>query len=113
MRAEDDTSSPEVMRLFYQRLYPFKSIYQWLNHEHAPSKMFTHREFAFTLPGDVYLRYNSFTSAEDLKKQVVKLSPSRFEIGAVYTAMVSSHYPLLLITIRVRYPHVCIPTAER
>ncbi|KAF8492514.1 prim-pol domain-containing protein [Gautieria morchelliformis] len=87
MQVEDDTSSPEVMRLFYQRLYPFKSIYQWLNHEHVPSKMFTHREFAFTLPGDVYLRYNSFTSADDLKKQVVKLNPSRFEIGAVYTAM--------------------------
>ncbi|KAF8583303.1 prim-pol domain-containing protein [Ramaria rubella] len=49
--------------------------------------MFTHREFAFTLPGDVYLRYNSFVSAEDLKKQVVKFNPSRFEIGAVYTAM--------------------------
>ena len=97
MQVEDDTSSPEVMRLFYQRLYPFKSIYQWLNHEHAPSKMFTHREFAFTLPGDVYLRYNSFTSSEELKKQVMKLNPSRFEIGAVYTAMAS---PLnLLITV--------------
>ena len=60
-----------------------------LAEEHAPSRAFTHREFAFTLPGDVYLRYNSFNNAEDLKRQVVRLNPSRFEIGAVYNARVS------------------------
>ena len=57
------------MLAFYRRLYPFKSIFTWLNHEHAPTKLFTHREFAFTLQGDVYLRYNSFANAEELKKQ--------------------------------------------
>lgn len=88
MQVEDDASSPEVMRQFYQRLYPFKSVFQWLNHAQAPSKLFTHREFAFTLPGDIYLRYNSFVSADELKRQIIKLNPSRFEIGAVYSAMV-------------------------
>ena|ERR1700683_944166 len=83
-----DPSSPEVMLAFYRRLYPFKSIYNWLNHEHAPTKLFTHREFAFTLAGDVYLRYNSFNSAEELKKQVCTLNPTRFEIGPVYSARV-------------------------
>jgi DNA primase small subunit len=83
-----DPSSPEVMLAFYRRLYPFKSIYNWLNHEHAPTKLFTHREFAFTLPGEVYLRYNSFNSAEELKKQVCTLNPTRFEIGPVYSARV-------------------------
>lgn len=76
------------MLTFYRRLYPFKSIYNWLNHEHTPSRLFTHREFAFTLPGDVYLRYNSFNTAEDLKNQVCQLNPSRFEIGPVYSARV-------------------------
>ncbi|KAK0486298.1 hypothetical protein IW261DRAFT_1549142 [Armillaria novae-zelandiae] len=47
------------MRLFYRRLYPFRSIFTWLNQQHAPTRLFTHREFAFTLPGDIYLRYNS------------------------------------------------------
>ena len=88
MQIEDDASSPEVMRLFYQRLYPFKSIFNWLNHGYQPSKLFQNREFAFTLPGDVYLRYNSFLNAEDLKRQVVKLNPSRFEVGAIYSGMV-------------------------
>ncbi|KAF8995444.1 prim-pol domain-containing protein [Cyathus striatus] len=81
-----DPSSPEVMLTFYRRLYPFKSIFHWLNHEHTPTRLFTHREFAFTLAGDVYLRYNSFGTAEDLKKQVCLLNPTRFEIGPIYSA---------------------------
>ena len=80
------------MLTFYRRLYPFKSIYNWLNHEHTPSRLFTHREFAFTLPGDTYLRYNSFTTAEELKNQVCQLNPSRFEIGPVYSARVGAAY---------------------
>ena len=79
---------PEVMLTFYRYLYPFKPIYNWLNHQHPASKLFTHREFAFTLPGDMYLRYNSFNSAEELKKQVCALNPTRFEIGPVYSARV-------------------------
>ncbi|KIJ11183.1 hypothetical protein PAXINDRAFT_164144 [Paxillus involutus ATCC 200175] len=67
-------------------LYPFNSIFNWLNHEHVPTKLFTHREFSFTLQGDVYLRYHSFNTAEDLKKQVLTLNPTRFEIGPVYSA---------------------------
>lgn len=78
----------ELMLMFYRRLYPFKSIFQWLNQEHDPTRHFTHREFAFTLANDVYLRYNSFTTADDLKKQVCNLNPSRFEIGPVYSARV-------------------------
>lgn len=93
--------SADVMRVFYERLYPFKPVFQWLNHEHSPSRMFTHREFAFTLPGDIYLRYNSFMTVEDFKKQVLKLLPSRFEIGAVYSAMVRFGRPYYLF--------VCIP----
>jgi DNA primase small subunit len=80
------------MLTFYRRLYPFKSIFHWLNHEHTPSPLFTHREFAFTLQGDVYLRYNSFNAPEDLKKQVCSLNPTRFEIGPVYSARVRSSY---------------------
>ena len=84
-----EPTTPDIMLAFYRRLYPFKSIFTWLNHEHAPTKLFTHREFAFTLQGDVYLRYNSFANAEELKKQVCTLNPTRFEIGPVYSARVS------------------------
>ena len=84
----NEPTTPDLMLAFYRRLYPFKSIFAWLNHEHAPTKLFTHREFAFTLQGDVYLRYNSFANADELKKQVCTLNPTRFEIGPVYSARV-------------------------
>ena len=85
--------SQEIMLMFYRRLYPFKSIFQWLNQEHDPTRLFTHREFAFTLANDVYLRYNSFTTPDELKKQVCNLNPSRFEIGPVYSARVCIRFP--------------------
>ncbi|KAG5352196.1 hypothetical protein C0989_003277 [Termitomyces sp. Mn162] len=78
-------TSPEAMLTFYRRLYPFKSVFNWLNHEHVPTRLFTNREFAFTLPGDVYLRYNSFSTVEELKKQICHLNPTRFEVGPVYS----------------------------
>ncbi|KAH9174905.1 prim-pol domain-containing protein [Lactarius sanguifluus] len=84
--AETEPPTPELMLVFYRRLYPFKSIFKWLNHEHIPGRLFTHREIAFTLQNDVYLRYNSFATADEFKKQTCTLNPSRFEIGPVYTA---------------------------
>lgn len=54
----------------------------------VPSRLFTHREFAFTLQGEIYLRYNSFQTAEDMKKEVLRLNPTRFEIGPIYSARV-------------------------
>jgi len=124
-RPEDVASDPGVMRTFYQRLFPWKSLFTWLNHDHSklvlstetkeggwtsspsffpssfptrpaypvPTKLFTHREFAFTLQGDIYLRYNSFSNAEELKNEVLRLKPSRFEIGPVYSGKVSPPCP--------------------
>lgn|ERR1700753_239090 len=89
MTIHDDGLSPEAMLAFYNRLYPFKSIFHWLNHEPVPTRLFVNREFAFTLQGDVYLRYNSFSNPDELKKQVCALNPTRFEIGPVYSARVS------------------------
>lgn len=76
----------EVLAAYYQRLFPFKSLFEWLSHSHLPTKDFTDRELAFTLSNDAYLRYQSFPTAEALKKEVVRLVPSRFEIGPVYSA---------------------------
>lgn len=89
---DNEPLTPELMLAFYRRLYPFKSLFNWLNHEHTPTKLFYQREFAFTLQGDVYLRYQSFMNAEELKKQVCALNPTRFEIGPMYSARVSPLY---------------------
>ncbi|CAG8954350.1 hypothetical protein HYFRA_00005974 [Hymenoscyphus fraxineus] len=74
----------DVMRAFYQRLFPWRSLFQWLNHSPTPSTDFGHREFAFTLQNDAYLRYQAFPTADLLRKDVLRLMPSRFEIGPVY-----------------------------
>ncbi|EPE03360.1 dna primase small subunit [Ophiostoma piceae UAMH 11346] len=81
-----EASDPGVMRLFYQRLFPWRYLFQWLNHSPTPTNDFAHREFAFTLQNDAYLRYQSFSNSEMLRKDVLRLMPSRFEIGPVYTA---------------------------
>ena len=88
MTADNEPLTPEHMLAFYRWLYPFKTIFTWLNHDHVPTKLFFQREFAFTLQGDVYLRYQSFMNAEELKKQVCALNPTRFEIGPMYSARV-------------------------
>nr|GAT57746.1 DNA primase small subunit [Mycena chlorophos] len=79
-------SVDQHMGLFYRRLFPYKSIFHWLNHAPTPEDNFTKREIAFNLPGDVMLRYQSFLDADEFKAQVCKLVPTRFEIGPVYTS---------------------------
>ncbi|KAK9459792.1 DNA primase small subunit [Lipomyces oligophaga] len=81
-----EVSLPELMKFFYSRLFPFKELFLWLNHFPSPTASFTHREIAFTLQNDAYLRYQSFGSYELLKQEVMRLNPSRFEIGPVYSA---------------------------
>ncbi|BGP39961.1 p48 polypeptide of DNA primase [Rhodotorula kratochvilovae] len=80
-----DLSNPMVMRTYYARLLPWKAIFLWLNQSHVPTRQFTHREFAFTLQNDAYLRYQSFATADDLKQEILRLNPSRFEIGPMYS----------------------------
>ncbi|KAI9883237.1 MAG: hypothetical protein M1823_004996 [Watsoniomyces obsoletus] len=75
----------ETMRAYYQRLLPFRYLFQWLNHSPSPTTDFQHREFAFTLQNDAYLRYQAFPTSDLLRKEVLRLNPSRFEIGPVYT----------------------------
>ncbi|CAJ2509242.1 Uu.00g142680.m01.CDS01 [Anthostomella pinea] len=78
-------SDPEIMRMFYQRLFPWRHLFQWLNHSPTPTNDFGHREFALTLQGDIYLRYMSYPTSDLLRKDILSKMPSRFEIGPVYT----------------------------
>ena len=64
------SSDPELMRTFYQRLFPWKYLFRWLNHGPKPTNDFGHREFAFTMPNDQYWRYQSYPTDDLLRKDV-------------------------------------------
>lgn len=78
-------AEPDTLRQFYQRLFPFRPLFQWLNHSPTPQPDFQNREFAFVLPGGAYIRYQSFPSADLFRKQCVQMTPERFEIGPQYS----------------------------
>lgn len=78
------TPSSSDMIYYYERLLPFRYVYQWLNHSPKPQPDFTMREFAYEYRSGAYQRYNSYPSMEDFKQSVIKANPTRFEVGAVY-----------------------------
>ncbi|KAI1319956.1 DNA primase small subunit [Xylariaceae sp. FL0255] len=92
---EDDSgpgissSDPELLRMFYQRLFPFRYLFQWLNHSPTPTNDFAHREFALTILDakreEIYLRYQSYPTADLIRKDIINKLPLRFEIGPIYS----------------------------
>ncbi|KAK4703757.1 hypothetical protein P7C70_g2459, partial [Phenoliferia sp. Uapishka_3] len=90
-----DVTNPLVMLTYYRNLFPFKQLFLWLNQDTNPKRNFTHREFALTLQNEVYIRYNSFTTADDLKREICRQNPARFEIGPVYSGKPKDRKTLL------------------
>ncbi|RUS21279.1 hypothetical protein BC937DRAFT_93123 [Endogone sp. FLAS-F59071] len=99
-RMELDENDPVMLlRVFYQRFFPFKTYFQWLNYDTVPTKNFFNREFSFTLASEVYIRYNSFQDADELYKEIGRLQPVKIDIGAVYTTKVRSRSIVFRLTV--------------
>ncbi len=92
--------SPELLGMYYSRLFPYHFLYSWLAYDpsslnpgkkgasSSSSRLFAHREFSMTIepqPGnEVYIRYQSFPSQEELTNAIIKRRPTKIDIGAVF-----------------------------
>ncbi|XP_061165008.1 DNA primase small subunit-like [Saccostrea echinata] len=82
---------PDLLPMYYKKLFPYGLYYRWLNYGGVPKSYFTNREFSFTLKDDVYIRYQSFTDQQEMEKEIQKRCPYKIDIGAVFSHKPKEH----------------------
>ncbi|XP_034241766.1 DNA primase small subunit [Thrips palmi] len=79
-------SLPDLLPLYYKRLFPYGPFYRWISYGNVENNYFQNREFSFTLAEDIYIRFKSFSNREDMEKDIQKRCPYKIDIGAVYAS---------------------------
>ena len=90
--------SPELLQMYYSRLFPYSFLCKWLSYGDVDPTVFSRREFSFTLepiPGEeIYIRYQSFASQDELQQAILKRRPSKIDLGAVFSHPPKDHKTL-------------------
>lgn len=67
---------------YYEHFFPKELFVRWLSY--GENSYLSRREISFTLDGDVYLRWRSFPTLDDLMLALKGKTPVKIDIGAVY-----------------------------
>eukprot|EP00753_Platysulcus_tardus_P005200 PLAT12986.1.p1 GENE.PLAT12986.1~~PLAT12986.1.p1 ORF type:complete len:472 (+),score=148.52 PLAT12986.1:116-1417(+) len=98
-----DVFSPDLLRVYYDRLFPYELITKWLSYGNDPDSdhpaverdFFLRREWSFTLlapdESEIYIRYRSYPGAAEMKRDMMKMQPRKIDIGGVFTVPPSDH----------------------
>ena len=100
--------SPELLAQYYSRLFPFHLLHEWLSYDpkcllpesskaQLDHKLFSHREFSFTIDlsgEEIYIRYQSFLQVKDLIAAIKSRNPHKIDIGAIFSHPPKDHHAL-------------------
>ncbi|ETN63546.1 DNA primase [Anopheles darlingi] len=87
----DPNILPDLLPLYYKRLFPHKQFFRWMSYGRTEPSVFTKREFSFTLQDDVYIRFQSFENQLELEREIYAKAPFKIDIGAVYNIRPKDH----------------------
>ena len=85
---------PDLLRLYYARLFPYDQWCRWMAYnsdEPGTGSQLARRELSLTLADDVYIRYQCFTNAKEMKSLMTKRQPHKIDIGAVFNCVPRDH----------------------
>lgn len=81
------------------RLFPYNALFEWLSYGNDPESesqavqrdYFGRREFSFTIADDIYIRYQSFRNKAEMTEGIMRRTPHKIDIGAVFSAPPKDH----------------------
>ncbi|XP_075163656.1 DNA primase small subunit [Haematobia irritans] len=79
----DPTFLPDMLPVYYRRLFPHKQFYRWLSYGLSEEGIFANREISFTLHDDIYIRYLCFETQIEFERELCNRCPFKIDIGAV------------------------------